>query len=294
MQSTEAEGRATARTALAGNPSDGYRGAVLAVEVPAFAAVASARAGDGTVEPASELVAATVARFARRLAPEASSAGVRWGTTIPRSVGLGGSSAVVIATVRALCSLHDVAIEPAALSEFALAVERKDLSIPGGRQDAVAQAHGGLTFMDFGPPEPHYEALDPSLLPPLLIAWREDSGEHSGVVHGDLRARFDAGDGGVRAELASLARGAHQARAALLAGDHARFGRCVDDSFDARRRMLALDPEHVEMIECARACGACANYTGSGGAIVAACRDDTHRERVAAALDALACGVRAL
>jgi glucuronokinase len=289
-----AEGRASARTALVGNPSDGYGGAVLAVEVPAFAAVASARAGDGAVEPASELVAAAVARFARRLAPEASSADVRWSTSIPRSVGLGGSSAVVIATVRALCSLYDIAIEPAALSELALAVEREDLSIPGGRQDAVAQAHGGLTFMDFGPAEPRYEMLDPSLLPPLLLAWRVESAEHSGHVHAGLRARFERGDPAVRSAIGSLIRSAHDARAALLAGDRDRFGECVDESFDERRRMLSLEPEHVEMIECARACGACANYTGSGGAIVAACRDDAHRERVAAALEALACGVRAL
>ena len=54
--------------------------------------------------------------------------------------------------------------------------------------------------------------------------------------------------------------------------------------------MLALDPRHVEMIECARAAGAGANYTGSGGAIVAVCRDDEHRPRVQHALRELRCG----
>jgi shikimate kinase len=48
--------------------------------------------------------------------------------------------------------------------------------------------------------------------------------------------------------------------------------------------MLELDPRCVEMIETARAAGACANYTGSGGAIVAVCRDEQHRAEVRQAL----------
>jgi GHMP kinases C terminal len=50
--------------------------------------------------------------------------------------------------------------------------------------------------------------------------------------------------------------------------------------------MMPLDPRHVEMIELARGAGATANYTGSGGAIVAVCRDEDHRDEVALALRA--------
>ena len=77
-------------------------------------------------------------------------------------------------------------------------------------------------------------------------------------------------------ELGALAR---RARVALLQRDHAELRRCVDRSFDARQRMLELDPRHVEMVECARASGASANYTGSGGAIVAVCPDAEIREQ---------------
>jgi hypothetical protein len=66
----------------------------------------------------------------------------------------------------------------------------------------------------------------------------------------------------------------------------------VDATFDARRRMLPLDPRHVEMVEVARESGAAANYTGSGGAIVAVCDDPAHRERVAAHLRAVGCAVK--
>jgi glucuronokinase len=53
--------------------------------------------------------------------------------------------------------------------------------------------------------------------------------------------------------------------------------------------MLDLDERHLAMIECARACGASANYTGSGGAIAAACRDDSHLDEVIGALRQIGC-----
>ena len=81
------------------------------------------------------------------------------------------------------------------------------------------------------------------------------------------------------------------AAAALRQRDHAELRRCVDRSFDARRRMLELDPRHVEMVECARASGASANYTGSGGAIVAVCPDAAIRARASGALRSLGCNV---
>jgi glucuronokinase len=92
------------------------------------------------------------------------------------------------------------------------------------------------------------------------------------------------------AELAGLAR---SARRALLERDLHGFARCVDASFDARRRMLSLDQRHVEMIECARAAGASANYTGSGGAIVGVCTSDDHRVAAVDAVAAIGCATLA-
>src|SRR5436305_4037550 len=118
------EGRASARTALVGNPSDGYGGAMLAAALPAFSARATATGGGGgTITPGSSLIAAAVARFARDLDPAAANADIAWETTIPRSVGLGGSSALVIAVARALCALHGVTLEGMPLASFAYTVE---------------------------------------------------------------------------------------------------------------------------------------------------------------------------
>jgi glucuronokinase len=239
--------------------------------------------------PGSPLVQATVRRFARQHDPAAPGTAIRWSSSIPRDVGLAGSSALVIAVLRALCERCDLELEPARLAALALAVEVEDLGIVAGPQDRVAQAHGGLTFTDFadgrpteasGPGRWACEQLAPALLPPLLIAWRPESGGHSGAIHSALRRRHLAGEPLVVETMGRLAAAAREARTALLEGDPERFGRSMDATLDLRRGMIVLDPRCLEMVEVARARGVSANYTGSGGAIVAACPD---RDRLGAA-----------
>jgi glucuronokinase len=293
MAEAVAQGTAHARAALAGNPSDAYGGAVLAVTLDGLSAEASARPAQAlVVEPASELVQATVRRFSAELDAAAPPTAVRWRTSVPRGVGLGGSSAIVIAVLRALCALQGIALDPARLAELALVIETEDLGIAAGLQDRVAQAYGGLVFMEFA--DGAYEQLASELLPPLVVAWRADAAQDSGDVHAVLRTRLEAGDAAAVSGMQELAEIARAARAALIAGDHARLARTADESFDVRRRLLALDPRHVELVERARALDAGANYTGSGGAVVAVCRDQTHSATVARALAELGCGTLAL
>jgi glucuronokinase len=281
MTGTErGRGVAFARAALAGNPSDGYGGAVVAFTIGSLQAQAVATASAGSsVTPPNALVEAAVHRFARELEPAAHSSAVQWSTSIPRRVGLGGSSAIVIAVLRALGGLYGVDLERPDLAALALAVEAEDLGIAAGLQDRVAQSYGGLTFMEFGQP-PRCEQLEPSLLPPVVVAWRADAAADSGLVHAGLRTRFQDGDPAIRAAIAELAAAARDARTALLAGDFDELARSSDRSFDARQGMMALDPRHVAMVHAARAHGAGANYAGSGGAITAVCGDVKHRKAV--------------
>ena len=200
---------------------------MLAVTVEQFDARARARFGadDGTPDGRREghdLVDATIARFDRLgVARSVLRPSVGIECSIPRLVGLAGSSAIIIATLRALYDLHGVrAPAPSELAELALAIEVEDLGIAAGLQDRVVQAFGGLVFMEFSGENPAYERLDRSLLGPLVLAWRPESAAHSGVVHGDLRARFERGDRVVRQSMTELARAARAARDGLLSGDH--------------------------------------------------------------------------
>jgi glucuronokinase len=276
-----AAGSAHARAALAGNPSDGFGGAVLACCVGELRAWARAEhAPMPTSDPPNALVDAAIARFGH------GPCAVSWGTEVPREVGLAGSSAIITATVRALCALHGYVLEPAELAEMVLAVETQDLGIAAGPQDRYAQAHGGVVLMDFSGALPRVERLDPALLPPLFLAWRTDAAETSHAVHGGLRER--AGEPRVRDAMRRLADHARGARDALLAADCRAFAAALDGSYDERAALLELDPRHVAMVDAARGAGASANYAGSGGAIVGTLPPGGV-EPVAAALRALGC-----
>jgi len=275
-------GSANARVALAGNPSDGYGGAVLAVAVRDFgASVEITEAPELRVDPPSALVQAAVRRFAPGTCGR-----VRWRCDVPMEVGLAGSSAIVVATLRALAAFHERALTVDELPDIALAVEVEDLGMAAGLQDRVAQAYDTLVYMDFSGERPVYEPLDPALLPSLYLAWREDASEASTVVHSDLRARHDGGDAAVVEGMRRLAAHARDARDALVAGDHGAFAASLDASYDERAAMIALDARHVAMVETARAHGATANYAGSGGAVVGTRPDAAWR-----ALERLGCRV---
>ena len=156
----------------------------------------------------------------------------------------------MVAVLRALGSLWSVTLEPLAMAELALSIEVDDLGIAAGLQDRIAQTHAGLTFMDFGAPgATTVGELDTARLPPLLVAWRPESGGHSGDVHAPLRDRHAEGEPVVLEAMRALTCRAHGAEHAIRNGDHATLCASVDASFDARRSMLALDPRHVEMIE---------------------------------------------
>jgi glucuronokinase len=281
-----ATGRAYARAGLAGNPSDGYGGRTVAVVLREFAAEAEvhAAAADRCREP---LARAALARFRRDVAA-VGPVEVRWTTTVPREVGLAGSSAIVIAVLRALCTATGASLGSDALARMALAVETEDLGIAAGLQDRLVQVHEALLATDFGR-ELRVEALDEALLPPLWVAWRSDAAQPSGVVHGELRARWQRGDREVCAVMDELGACADAARDALLAGDRAAFGACLDRSLELRRRVMPVDARVLRMAEIARGFGASANSAGSGGAVVGTVPADW--PRLEAALRREGCGV---
>jgi glucuronokinase len=287
-------GRALARAALLGNPSDGFGGKTIAVTLEAWTAEVSLEPADGDIsvdDPgAAALIAAAVARFERELgASQPSGLNVILRTEIPRQVGLGGSSAIVIAALRALCRLHDADLSPDRLAALALAVEVDDVGIAAGPQDRVVQAHEGLLYMDFDPhSELACERLARELLPPIFVAHRTAAAAPSGDVHADLRRRFSAGEPAVTSGMREIAALAAAGRACLLAGDHESFGDLMLDNVAARGRMVALDPRDLRLVEIARDVGAPANYAGSGGAVVGLVPAGG-REDVRAAFAAEAC-----
>jgi glucuronokinase len=283
-------GCAFARVALAGNPSDGYGGRTLAVVIRDFQAKATATEAQTDElqtpgEGGEQLMTAALTRFRERLGTS-QTVKLTCTTNVPREVGLAGSSAIVIACARALCDLHDTQLDHDELAQLALAVEAEDLGIAAGLQDRMVQARETLVAMDFGG-HPVYEELDPTLLPPLFIAWHPDAASPSGLTHGELKRRHAQGDQMVHDAMARLADHASAARQALIEHDHARFAQAVDASFDERLSIMRVDDLTAAMVGAARTAGASANSAGSGGAIVGTLGDDDCWPRLSAALEDL-------
>jgi glucuronokinase len=316
-----------ARAAVAGNPSDRLGGAVLAIPVRAVSATVSMapaprfeivhsptvddtfadlRALRRHVERhgargARELVLATIHRATEHLDVELPPQAISVTTSIPRSVGLAGSSAIVIATIRALVAAAGATpLPPDELASLALLVESHDLGIPAGLQDRVVQAHDRPMIMRFGTgdarslggmPAGAYEVVRPATPVGFLVAHRADGAESSVVAHAELDARDRADDPRVRAATARLAALAESAASAMATGDLAALGAAMDGSFDARAELVDLRPDHVAMVGAARDAGAHVNYSGSGGAVTVLCREPAVAVRARQALHGLGCRI---
>ena len=298
--------RAYARAGLLGNPSDGYHGKTISVIVGDFSAqVDLFSAQKITIQPSPHeslefdsleqltrrvqkdgyyggvrLLKATMKRFCEFYFADggvpADNFRIQYHSNIPRQVGLAGSSAIITAALRGLADWYGLTLAPHSLASLTLSVEA-DLGIPAGLQDRVIQAYEGLVYMDFGHsqmqvdrglPYGLYERLDPALLPNLYIAFADDAGEPTEVLHNDLKQRFDAGDPIVVDAMQQFAEYAKQGRAALLEQDHLRLASLINENFDLRHQICQLHPAHIHLVETARSVGASAKYCGSGGAII--------------------------
>ena len=212
-------------------------------------------------------------------------------TTIPRQVGLAGSSALVVATLRCLMEYTGLVIPNEVLASLALRAETEQLGITAGLQDRVVQTHGGLVAMDFsqmaieprfGVAHGRYETMDPGLLPPLFVAYLPASAEPSDSYHGTLRGRFDAGDAVVRTTMRELAALVVEGRAALRWRNHERFGELVARNMELRRRLGPLPELQEALVDIANELDAPATFAGSGGAVVGVAADDEHMDRLEA------------
>jgi glucuronokinase len=322
---------AYARAGLMGNPSDGYHGKSLSLVVRNFRAEATLYEWDrievvlshddrSSFDSIGELVRdvrlhgyyggirlvkATIKKFAEycwRQGHQLHSRNfsVRYESDIPRQVGLAGSSAIIVATLRCLMEFYGVEIPRQVQPSLALSVETEELGIAAGLQDRVVQTYEGLVYMDFarerirehrGLPCGVYEPLNPALLPPLYVAYKTDVAGPTEVVHGNLRSRFQQGETAVVEAMARLAELTVQAREALLARDPERLGQLIDENFEIRRSICQLPAGQVEMVQRARAAGATAKFAGSGGAIIGTCPDEATFQRLQTDLGTIGCRI---
>ncbi len=174
------ESRAYARAGLLGNPSDGYFGQTISIIVKNFGAhISLYQSPELHIEPEAQdsntfrniyhlkesvsltgynggipIIKAAIKKFCdhcetNNIRLNNKNFTIRYSSSIPRQVGLAGSSAIIIATLRALIQFYGVKIPLEILPNIALAAETEEMGINAGLQDRVAQTYEGCVYMNF-------------------------------------------------------------------------------------------------------------------------------------------------
>jgi glucuronokinase len=306
--------RAYARAGLIGNPSDGYNGKTISVIVKNFWAqvtlyewdrleIVSSPNDESVFRSIHELakdvrlhgyyggirlVKAAIKGFAeyclqRGIPLHHRNFSIRYETTIPRQVGMAGSSAIVVAALRALMDFYGIVVPKTVLPSFVLSIERDQLGITAGLQDRVSQVYEGCVYMDFSKNAMRtedgficgeYEEIPVSLLPPIYVSYSADFSEPTEIFHNNLRFRYDRGEPAVREAMQTFAELTRQVKELLLDKKPEQISSLLDRNFDLRRSICQLPQEHLLMVEKARSCGVSAKFAGSGGAIIGTYPDE--------------------
>jgi glucuronokinase len=305
------------RAALLGNPSDGYFGKTIAFLFKNFSAnvilyetpeieILPADYDSNVFDSISELsedvdlfgyyggirlLKAAVKRFydyckAEKIELHQRNFTLRYSSDIPYRLGLAGSSAIITACFRALMEFYQVEIPVHFMANLVLSVETEELGIGAGLQDRVAQAYEVPIFMDFDQEVMEsrnygiYEPVERKYLQNLYIAYQNDLSEGSEVVHNDFRERYNFGVPEVVEAIKNWAEITVKGRKALESGDRERLNELINQNFDLRRSVMNISHKNIEMVELARAEGASAKFTGSGGAIIGTYENDNMYENL--------------
>ena len=211
---------------------------------------------------------------------------IRYSSNIPRQVGLGGSSAIITAAMRALMKYYNVYIPKETLPSLILAAETDELGINAGLQDRVIQVFEGCLYMDFSPEVMKkkksgiYERIDASILPNLYIAYKTDLGKVSGQALSDIRIKFDNKDKFVIETLNRIAEIAVEGRQAIIENNLTVLHNLINENFDLRKQIMNISERNLYLVETARNCGASAKFAGSGGSIIGTYEDEKMFEQL--------------
>ena len=305
------DSRAYARAGLLGNPSDGYFGKTISITVRNFGAHLSLyQTPELRIEPQSQdlniyrniydlvdsvslmgyyggdrLIKAAIKKFFEYCENQKIKLGnknftIRYHSSIPRQVGLAGSSAIITSVVRALMKFYCVEIPIEIQPNIVLSAEADELGINAGLQDRVIQVYEGCVHMDFDKKYMQkkkygkYSRIEPLILPKLYIAYKTELGKVSGAVLNDIKTRFEKGDQEVISTLKKIGDLADAGKEVLENGDIKTLNQLIDENFNLRCKIMNISDSNKELVNTARKCGASAKFTGSGGSIIGIYEDD--------------------
>jgi len=295
---------APGRANLVGNPSDQYGGCQVSCSVPLRARATLEESPETRLVTcgAEQRIASTIdlalrgdrldlGRAALRfVGPPLPRARIAYESEIPLRGGLAGSTALVVALLRALLAWRGEEIDGHRLAEAARRLEREDLGIVCGFGDQYMAVFGGLRFLDFRG-KAHGDATETTCFATVedLAPWlprlpfgvpfglpfvlASTGVQHaSTAVHAPIRERWLAGERAVVEGYARVTALGAEGKRALLEGDWPRLAAAMNENHAIQRGFGGSGESNERLIAAALAAGAPGAKlagAGQGGTIVA-------------------------
>jgi D-glycero-alpha-D-manno-heptose-7-phosphate kinase len=220
----------------------------------------------------------------------------------PAGSGLGASSTLVVAILRAYVEWLKLPLGEYDLAQLAFQIERVDAKLLGGRQDQYAAAFGGFNFMEF-------YAADRVIVNPLrikhsivrelessMVLYYTGVTRESAHVIDEQRQRIEQMDGAAIAATEELKNDALLMKEALLKSNIREIARVLGRSWEAKKQLAsritnpAIDAAYATAMQAGAVSGRISGAGGGGFIIFMA--DPLRRHEVIQALQN--CGGRIL
>lgn len=214
----------------------------------------------------------------------------------PPGSGLGSSSAMIVAMIRALARQEHVHLTAQETAELAVAVERHDLGIVGGLQDQFASSFGGFNFIEFTGSGVYVTPLRLSedvlaeLHYHLMLVYTGATRLSSNIL-AEQTASVESDDFVIMDALSKLKDLTHDLKRALLRNQIYEFGAILDEAWSLKRRLATkiTNDSIEELYAHAKNAGAIGGKIlgAGGGGYLLLCVPFDKNKRVRHAVEAL-------